>query len=185
MVLSRCAHVMHSWCGAGAGASALNIWGVDGGTASSIHGLKVILKADIRWADLEGESGRSCRRFSWTRPGSGLLLPPQSLGQNLVMRPHTSSWEAEKCTRGMNPQGKNGFGEKPTTTASSYLLSLPHAGTAGRRRPAGPFVRRLIRQDWPFPCAGATPDDPCSPGCWPAPASERGSPESPPIPVGC
>lgn len=47
--------MVHSWCEAGAGASALNVWGVDGGTASSICGLKVILKAGIRWADQVSE----------------------------------------------------------------------------------------------------------------------------------
>ena len=134
--------MIHSRCRAGAGASALNIGGgVDGGTAYSIHGLEVVLEADgIRWADLEGKNGGSCRRFSWARPGSGSLLPPQSLGQTLVIRPHTSSWEAEKGTQGMSPPGKeNRFGGKPTTRASSCLLLLPHAGgldAEGRQDPS-------------------------------------------------
>lgn len=70
---------------------------------SSIHGFKVILRADIRWAGLEGENGGSHRQFSWARRGSGdLFLPPQSLGQNLVIWPHSSAWEAEKYSLSMS-----------------------------------------------------------------------------------
>lgn len=34
---------------------------------SSIHGFKVILRADTRWTGLEGENGGSHRQFSWAR----------------------------------------------------------------------------------------------------------------------